>query len=55
MTNGQVITRNLISEIETIEYLLESELEQAKKVINKYISELRALAVCKDDSFVKEH
>ncbi|WP_234120128.1 transcriptional regulator [Clostridium hydrogenum] len=39
---------------ETIEYLLESELEQANKVIDKYISELRALVVCKDDSFVKE-
>ncbi|WP_234122595.1 helix-turn-helix domain-containing protein [Clostridium hydrogenum] len=39
---------------ETMEYLLESELEQANKVLDKHINELKTLIVCKDDSFVKE-
>lgn len=39
---------------ETIEYLLESELQQANKILDKYINELRALIVCKDNSFTNE-
>jgi len=37
---------------ETVEYLLETETEQASKILDKYINELKTVMVYKDNSFV---
>ncbi|WP_234121879.1 helix-turn-helix transcriptional regulator [Clostridium hydrogenum] len=38
---------------ETVEYLLENTNSQANKILSEYIEELKAVAICKDDSFAK--
>lgn len=37
---------------ETVEYLLETENEQALKILDKYIDKLKTVMICKDDSFI---
>lgn len=50
----QIASRKKIEITENIEYLLETELEQANRILEAYINELKNLFICKDGSFVKE-
>lgn len=38
---------------ETVEYLMENEIEQATKALDDYIEELKTLSISKDNSFIK--
>lgn len=38
---------------ETVEYLMENEIIQAKKIFDEYINELKTFMICKDNSFIK--
>lgn len=50
----QIASRKKMEITENIEYLLETELEQANKILDAYINELKSLFISKDGSFVKE-
>lgn len=53
LKNVQVIAdRRHFQVDETVEYLLETETEQASKILDKYINELKTVTVYKDNSFL---